>query len=77
MSGLYLKHWLISVHLRESAGVLSVEVVQPLVNPALLRALEGLTATGGARQELLLGFLQLEITHSLLDLPQNPSWQEK
>lgn len=70
----YCKHRLIFLYLREGANVLSVEVVQLLVNPALLHMLEGLMTTGCERQESLLGFLQLEITHTLLDLPQNPSW---
>lgn len=72
MSSSSLTLSLIFLYLREGADVLSVEVVQLLVNPALLHMLERLTTTD--RLELLLGFLQLEITHTLLDLPQNPSW---
>ncbi len=62
---------LIILYLREGADVLSVKVVQLLVNPALLHMSERLTTAGCLRQEVLLGFLQLEITHALLDLPQN------
>lgn len=69
----YLMHCLLFLYLREAANVLPAKVVQLLVNPALPHVLERLTTAGYARQEMQLGFLQLEITHTLLDLRQNPS----
>lgn len=62
------------IYLREGANVLSAEVVQLLVNPALPYML---VTTDRLRQEMLLGFLQLEITHTLLDLPQNRACHRK
>lgn len=62
------------LYLREGANMLSVEVVQLLVNPALPHMLQRLLTSDCEGQETLLGFLQLEITHTLLDLHQNPSW---
>lgn len=68
-------HWTLTfLYLWEGADVFSVEVVQLLVNPALLHMSERLTTAGCVRQEELLGFLQLEITHSLLDLNQGAPW---
>lgn len=68
----FVKHSSVFLYLREGVHVLSVEVVQLLVNPALLHVLERLTTTGCTCQKKLFGFLQLEVTHTLLDLLQNP-----
>lgn len=61
------------MYLRKGANVLSAEVVELLVNLALPHMLERLVTTGCLHQEMLLGFLHLEVTHMLLDLPQNPA----
>lgn len=62
------------LHLREGPQVLGVEVVEWLVDPALLHVSEALTSC--VRQEQLLGFLQLDAPHTLPDLPQAPSWRQ-
>lgn len=65
---------LILLYLREGADVLSVEVVQLLQHPALRHMSQRMTTAGCTGQEELLGPLQLDVTHTLFDLPENPSW---
>lgn len=62
------------LHLREGSKILGVEVVERLVNLALLHVLETLISC--CRHELL-GFLQLDVPCTLLDLPQASSWHQK
>lgn len=62
------------LHLGEGPQVLGVEVVERLVNPALLHVSEAPASC--VRQQQLLGFLQLDAPHTLLDLPQAPSWRQ-
>lgn len=63
----------LSLYLREGLDDLTVEVVQRLIDLALLYMFDRLFTADCARQETLLGFLELEFTHTLLDLPQNLS----
>ena len=72
----FLRDLSCGVYLREGADGSSVEMVQLLLDPALLHVTKRLMPGGCAaqQQQLLLGFLQLDVTHTLLDLPENPSW---
>lgn len=61
------------LHLREGSEVLGVEVVERLVNLALLHLRESLASI----QQLLLGSLQLDTAHTRLDLPQASACRHK
>lgn len=63
-----------TLHLREGSEVLGVEVVERLVDLPLLHVTESLTSC--LHEEQLLGSLQLDSAHTLLDLPQASSCRE-
>lgn len=62
------------LHLREGSPVSGVEVVERLVNLPLRHVLE--TPTSSVGQQLL-GVLQLDAAHALLDPPQASSCRQE
>lgn len=69
----FLSHIAVSniTYLRKGVHILSVEVVQWLMNPGLLDLLERLMTAGHEVQEELLVVLQLELSCTLFDFSQN------